>query len=495
LDRLRAREIWDVLIVGGGATGLGAAVDAASRGYRTVLVEARDFGSGTSSRSTKLIHGGVRYLAQGNLKLVREALRERGLILQNAPHLATPLDFIIPVYRRKDRLLYGLGLKAYDRLAGKLSLGPTRILTRRQVLDAAAIQSDGLIGGVVYRDLQFDDARMAISLLRTFLSLGGVAANYMPVTWMEHEAGRLLTVFARDEETGEEFQITARAFINATGVFADEIRRMDQPDAEPMLSPSQGTHIVLPRSFLPGGSAVMVPKTDDGRVIFAVPWQGRTLVGTTDVPVGAATMEPRALPEEVKFLLVHANRYLSSHILERDVLAVFSGLRPLVKDPKGHRGAALSRDHTVVVSPSGLVTVTGGKWTTYRLMAEDAVNQAVEVAGLEKRPCLTASLRLKDDEDKDEFLAGYSAATSGWPTNLPYRVGDILWAARHEMARTVEDILARRTRALLLDAKASQESAPFVAQILAEELGFGDSWQASQIQRYRSLAATYQLPQ
>lgn len=553
---LAARRPWDVLVIGGGATGLGAAVDAAARGYRTALLEGHDFAKGTSSRSTKLAHGGVRYLRQGDLSLVIEALRERGRLLRNAPHLVRHLRFVVPSYEWWEGPFYGAGLKVYDLLAGRLGLGPSRPLSRAETLALLpTVEPAGLRGGVVYHDAQFDDARLAIALARTLDDLGGVPVNAVRVVGLLKAAGPhgLVTgVTARDEESGEALEIPARVVINATGVFADEVRRLDEPGVEPLLAPSQGVHLVLDRRFLPGDSAVLVPHTDDGRVLFAVPWLGRVVVGTTDTPVAAAALEPRPLPQEIEFLLGHAGRYLTGHPEASDVLSCFAGLRPLIagvagvaagesRGPGGAGGAAgggvgrggtaaLRRDHLVQVSASGLVTVTGGKWTTYRRMGEDAVDAAAAVAGLPDRPSVTATLRLHgaeagggqggigggagpaghggegggdgggdggDDRSMDPEVARLIAERPEWGEklhpHLPYRAADVVRAARHEMARSVEDALARRTRALLLDARASVEAAPRAAALLAAELGRDDAWQRGQVAAYRELARGYWL--
>jgi glycerol-3-phosphate dehydrogenase len=511
LDRIASREAWDIVIIGGGATGLGAAVDAAARGYRTLLLEAHDYAKGTSSRSTKLIHGGVRYLAEGDIALVREALRERGLLRRNAPHLVHDCAFVVPAYSIWARRYYGLGLKVYDFLAGQRNLGRSRKLSRTEVLARVpTVEPRGLRGGIVYHDGQFDDARLAITLVRTLFDLGGTALNYAPVTALHKEGGRIAGVVIRDAETGLEHTITARAVINATGVFVDAIRRLDDPAASVLVTPSQGAHLVLDRAFLPGDAALMIPRTDDGRVLFAIPWHGRTLVGTTDTPVDRPALEPRPLVQEVDFLLRHAARYLTRDPSPADVLSAFAGLRPLVRPPHATETARISREHTIVVSTAGLVTIAGGKWTTYRRMGAEVVAAAAEVAGLPERPCATETLALhgwQRGTAQDIPLAVHGAdrpaveavcaEQPGWDRplhpRLPYRLGEVVWAARHEQARTVEDVLARRTRALLLDARASAEAAPDVAALLAAALGKDDAWQAEQVERYRELARGYVL--
>ena len=499
--------VWDMIVIGGGATGLGIAVDAAARGYHTLLLEQRDFASGTSSRSTKLIHGGVRYLQQGNLSLVQESLRERGLLMKNAPHLVHNLSFIVPLYDWWEGPFYGAGLKLYDLLAGKLGIGPSRHLDREETLTLLpTIEPTGLRGGIIYHDGQFDDARLAISLARTLEDLGGVPLNYLEVTALEKSAGRIAGVTALDRESGREHCLRGRAVINATGVYCDAIRKLDDPDADSIVTPSQGIHLVLERSFLGGESAIMVPHTDDGRVLFAVPWYDRVLIGTTDTLVTSISMEPRPLAEEIEFLLEHAGRYLTRHPGRSDIKSAFAGLRPLLRGSGQKETALLSRDHAILVGNSGLVTISGGKWTTYRKMAEDAVDQAESVAGLTARPSITAQLPIRGWQETPENgpwsmygadsvrlteLAEEPSGNELLHPQLPYRVCQVIWAVRHEYARTVEDVLARRTRALFLDAIASMELAPRVAQLMAAELGCDAGWQQQQVSDFLRLARGY----
>jgi glycerol-3-phosphate dehydrogenase len=508
LGRLRGQGRWDLVVIGGGATGLGTAVDAASRGYSTLLLEAGDFARGTSSRSTKLIHGGVRYLSQGNIALVREALHERAVLLRNAPHLVHRLDFLIPAYSWAGIAYYGLGLKVYDLLAGGSGLGGSRPVGRAGALQLApTLGSGGLRGGIVYSDGQFDDARFAIALARTLIDLGGVALNGLSVARLRKEAGKVAGVEAVEDETGESFPIRAKAVINATGVEADAIRALDDPAAASSMRPSRGSHVVLDRSFLPGDTAVMIPKTDDGRVLFAIPWRGSVLLGTTDTPVDQVAREPHPSAIEVGYLLDHASRYFDRKPRREDIRSTFAGLRPLLS--KGGRGrtASLSREHAVLVSESGLITIGGGKWTTYRRMGMDAVDRAVDVAGLDRRPSETEALRLHGwtSETLEGPLVSYGSDAPelrkliaenpvwGGPIHpsLPDLKVEAIWAARHELARSVEDVLARRTRGLFLDARASIEAAPVVAELLAGELGFDESWQTAQVRAFRDLAAGY----
>ena len=511
LKQLESETSWDMIVIGGGATGLGAAVEAASRGYQALLLEQSDFAKGTSSRSTKLIHGGVRYLQQGNLSLVLEALRERGLLIRNAPHLVHNLSFVVPIYDWWEGPFYGVGLKLYDVLAGKLGLGPSRLLSLEETLNhIPTVETSGLRGGVMYHDGQFDDARLAISLALTFADLGGVAVNYLQVTGIFKEDNLVAGVLARDAESGCEFRINGKVVVNAAGPFIDGVRRMVDPDAKQLITASQGVHLVLDGSFLSGDSAIMVPHTDDGRLLFAVPWHSRTIVGTTDTPVSEATLEPLALPEEIEFLLSHASRYLTRHPAKADVLSVFTGIRPLVKSGGSGDTASLSRDHTLLVDSSGLVTIGGGKWTTYRKMGEDTVTAAAQIAGLPDRPSVSGSLHLHGwqegvgADDPWQVYGSDAAALKqlveenpAWceplHQSLPYCLGEVIWAVRYEWARTVEDVLSRRTRALLLDARASMAAAPAVAALMASELGKDQAWQEKQISEYCELAGGYLL--
>ena len=513
LDRLRTRDTpWDLLVVGGGATGLGIALDAATRGYAVVLVERDDFAAATSSRSTKLLHGGVRYLRQGNIKLVREALAERGRVLANAPHLATPLPFVIPAYRFGERFYYGAGLAVYERLAGRASLGRSRILDAPGTRAALpGLRGDGLRGGVRYLDGQFDDARLAICLAQSAWDHGATVLNHTELVAFTQQNGIVNGGVVRDSETSETFEMPARVVVNATGVFSDTLRRLARPDATPTVAPSQGSHLVLPRRFLPGDAALMIPNTDDGRVLFAIPWQGRLLLGTTDQAIAEAKAEPVTQADEIAYLLHHIARYLDPAPTAADILSVFSGLRPLVRQSGTKGSAALARDH-LLHHEAGLVSITGGKWTTYREMAEQTVDLAAQTAGLPARTCRTAGLALHGAPATpapiDDPLARYGsdapalralAATDpalAAPLHpaLALTGAEVVWAARHEMARTVVDVLARRSRTMLFDARASLDIAPAVARLLARELGRDDAWIARQIAHYVHHATTYHLP-
>ncbi len=504
LLRIRERHTpWDMVVIGGGATGVGVAVDAASRGYEVLLLEQSDFGKGTSSRSTKLVHGGVRYLEQGNISLVMEALKERGLLRRNAPHLVHDLGFVVPNYEWWEAPFYGLGLKIYNLLAGKYGFGVSEILSLEETLARLpTIKTEGLRGGVIYFDGQFDDTRLLINLVTTAIEQGGTLLNYMKVTSLEKGSdGFLDALTAQDQETGEEFHIQARVMINATGPFCDPVRRMAEPEATPMIAPSQGIHLVFDGSFLPGDSAIMVPHTSDGRVMFAIPWHGHTLVGTTDTPIEEAVLDPVPFEEEIEFILETASRYLHKPPSRSDILSVFVGIRPLVRAGDAKNTAALSRDHTIHIDPSGLLTIAGGKWTTYRRMAEDCVNQAALLAGLPEQPCVTSNLNIHGfhmASERHGALAVYGvdaplilelvratpALGEVLHESLPYTGAEVVWAVRQEMARTLEDVLARRTRALFLNAQAAVAMAPKVADLIAAELGRDEAWKQKQVEEF-----------
>lgn len=515
ITKTNSTDSWDVIVIGGGATGLGAAVDSAARGYRTLLLEQVDFSKATSSRSTKLVHGGVRYLQQGNISLVREALHERGLMFENAPHLVKNLGFVVPQYKWWEGPFYGIGLKLYDLLAGKLNFEPSRYLNPQQTIEHIPnLEPDGLVGGTQYYDGQFDDSRMCIALARTALDLNATTLNHAEVTGLiRDQADHVCGVTFEDKETGIEHKARGSVVINATGVFANAVRRMDDVQCKSVVEPSRGVHLVLDASFLAGDTAIMVPHTDDGRVLFVIPWHGRCLVGTTDEKAPAPIMEPRATNEEVDFILRNASRYLARVPQREDIRSVFAGLRPLVRN-EGKATKMISREHEILVSRSGLVTVIGGKWTTYRKMADDVMDHAIDVGGLKRKPCVTQHLHIRGYLDRhdprmpnEDWLRVYGAdsrevlaickETPGGEKllhpRLPYPKGVVVHAVRHEMARTVEDVLARRTRALLLDAKAAEDCAEETAHLMANELNRDASWVTDQVNQFRELAWGYQV--
>src|SRR6187401_414644 len=508
IDKLNSIKEFDICIIGGGATGLGIAVDAASGGCKTILLEKYDFAKGTSSRSTKLVHGGIRYLQQGNIKLVMEALKERGLLKKNAPHLVKNQSFVIPNYKWWENSFYGVGLKVYDWMAGSLGLGPSQLLNKEETLALAPnLDEDGLRGGVLYHDGQFDDARLAIHLAMTAADHGAVVINYISVEGLMKVNEKVCGVIAKDSFNGNEYEIKAKAVINATGIFSDNIAKMDDKDAEPLISHSQGIHLVFDKEFLPSDTAIMIPRTDDGRVLFAVPWHNKVIVGTTDTPVAGASIEPVALKSEIEFVMQHIARYLQKDPLLSDVRSVFAGLRPLVKS-NSKITAAISRDHHISVSDSELISITGGKWTTYRKMAEDVMEVAIHKAGMSEKECVTKNLHIHGYKENNDYTAAlyyYGTDKDGIEDlikkdsslaelvhpSLPYLKAEIIWAIQNEMCMTVEDALARRTRALLLDAKAAIESASLVANMMAKEMGKNETWIKEQIDSFISLAKNY----
>lgn len=509
LNKVKNKAIWDVIVIGGGASGLGIALDAASRGYTTLLLEQSDLAKGTSSRSTKLVHGGVRYLANGDLKLVYDALQERGILQHNAPHLVKRQSFVIPCYSLLSKFKYYFGLKFYDLLSGSYSLGKSEALSNEEVTQLfPGITTEGLVGGVKYYDAQFDDSRLAVNLAQTCIEHGGVVLNYFKVTDLIKTDNKVHGVKAKDIETGIEYTLEAKAVVNATGVFVDNILRMDVPDKKPMVKPSQGIHIVISSSFLNSQCALMIPETPDGRVLFAIPWHEHILVGTTDTPIDEYSMEPLALDKEVKFILDTIKIYLKNPPEEKDILSVFAGLRPLAAPVDNSvKTKEISRSHKLLVSDSGLVTITGGKWTTYRKMAEETVEKIIEVGKLPKVNCNTKNLKIKGfaEFSSKSYLAIYGSEEENiWKlvrerpylenklvSTLPYIEAEVVWAVRNEMARTVEDVLARRLRMLFLDARAAMEAAPRVAELMQMELNCDEDWKSKQVKEFNKIASNY----
>lgn len=506
---------WDIVIVGGGATGLGAALDAATRGYKVVLLEQADFTKATSSRSTKLVHGGVRYLAQGDVGLVVEALRERGRMKQNAPHLVKDQRFIIGNYKWWEKPFYTLGLTVYDILAGKRGLGRSLPMSKKAVLrEVPQLATKGLKGGVVYHDGQFDDSRMGINLMQTAVEQGAIVANYIKViSLIKDDFGKISSVIAEDQLNEEKYTLRAKAVINATGIFVDDLMKMDAPEKRNIVRPSQGVHLVVDKSFLGGDSAIMIPKTSDGRVLFGVPWHNKVILGTTDTPLKEFVLEPQALEEEIEFILNTAGQYLEKQPQRKDVLSVFAGLRPLAAPKENADGAKtkeISRSHKIVISESGLITITGGKWTTYRDMAEDVVDKAIDKVNLPRKKSKTKDLRIHgymENVDRSNFNYVYGSdiekiqklqdenpefAKKLHP-NYDYTVSEVIWAIREEMAQNVEDVLARRLRILFLDARAAIEMVEKVATIMAKEMDKNEKWTKLQIDEFIDLAQHYLL--
>jgi glycerol-3-phosphate dehydrogenase len=491
IQQLESTPEWDICIIGGGATGLGTALDAASRGFKTILLEQYDFAKGTSSRSTKLVHGGVRYLQQGNIKLVMEALRERGLLLQNAPHLVHNQKFVIPNYQWWEKPFYGIGLKIYDKMAGKLGLGPSQLLSKEEILRLApTLDPEDLKGGVLYHDGQFDDARLAISIAQTAAQHGGTLLNYFPVCGLLKLNNKICGVWVKDSLTRKDYEVKSKVIINATGVFTDAIMKMDDAKHESIINPSQGIHLVVDKEFLPGDTAIMIPRTDDGRVLFAVPWHDKIVLGTTDTPVDSISAEPVPQQEEIEFILKHIGRYLTKDPRLSDVRSMFAGLRPLVKG-KSKKTAALSRDHLINIGDSGLITITGGKWTTYRKMAEDVTDIAMKTFDLPDKPCITKELKL-NGHDKVVTPAEIILLSE------PALKEIIKKSVQEEMCMTVEDFLSRRTRQLLLNAHEAIKAAPLVAKLMAEEMSKGlltdtkdENWIQEQINIFNGVAKNY----
>ena len=485
---------WDIIIIGGGATGVGVAIDAATRGYATLLLERYDFGKGTSSRSTKLIHGGVRYLEQGNVALVMEALHERGTLRTNAPHLVSELPFIVPSYAWWEGPFYGIGLKMYQLLSGKYGFGSSQIVSKEETLKRLPnVRSEGLKGGVVYYDGQFDDTRLLINMVTTAHEQGATLLNYANVVKLSKGADGLVDgVEWEDIETGQKFSAEAKVVVNATGPFTDSVRKLSEPDAPAMISPSQGAHLVFDASFLAGDTGIMVPHTSDGRVMFAIPWHNHTLVA-----------------EEIDFILQTSALYLAKKPTRADILSAFAGIRPLARDGEGKNTATFSRDHTIHIDQSGLLSIAGGKWTTYRNMAQDCVDHAATLGDLPERECVTKTLNIHgchpnaatfgelwfygtDAIAIRELAMEVPAFAERLDPSLPTIDAEVVWAAREEMARTVEDFLARRTRALFLNAKAAVRMAPRVAKLLAKELGHDDAWCSEQVATFAALAKGFQ---
>ena len=508
LTNLSNSPSFDIIIIGGGATGLGCAVDAASRGYKTLLLEKYDFAKGTSSRATKLVHGGVRYLAQGNIRLVREALLERGRLLKNAPHVCHTLGFVVPFYNLWQKWFYGIGLWWYEYLSAKLSLGKTKSLNKQQTLKLLPDLSDKkLKGGVLYFDGQFDDSRLAINLAQTAVEQGAIVLNYCGVNDFIKDGTKVVGVIAVDGLSGSTFELKTKAIINATGVFADSLLQLAEGHKEETIAPSQGIHLVVEKQFFKGSTALMVPKTDDGRVLFIIPWHGKLLLGTTDTPVEQISTEPRPLQKEIDFILTHFNRYVSSTINRSDVKSVYVGLRPLAKTKAKVNTSVMPRDHQIKILASGLIHVTGGKWTTYRSMAEHAVNIAIQTAHMKRAVCKTKRLKIHgwikgnaknhfsvyglDGEIIQGMIREDVNLGEKIHSGYPYTLAEVKWSIENEMAMTVEDVLARRIRLLFLDAQAAIAVAPKVSKCFVAWGGVSEADAQQQVSDFVKLAEGY----
>ncbi len=510
IEEIQNTEVFDIIIIGGGATGLGAAVDAATRGYKTLLLEKYDFAKGTSSKATKLVHGGVRYLAQGNIKLVRDALRERGFLLKNAAHICTKMPFIIPCYSLWQKIYYGIGLKVYDAMSGKLGLGNTKLLSSKKVVELMPdVSATNLKGGVLYTDGQFDDARLALNLAQTAIENGAIVLNYFAVTNLIKEKNSVAGVTCKDELTGNVFILKAKAIINATGVFVDDIIQMDEKNEDKLVTPSQGIHLVVEKKYFTSTNALMIPKTSDGRVLFAVPWHNYVVIGTTDTAVATIEIEPKPIKEEVAFILQNVNKYLATTITTQNIKSVFVGLRPLVKKKGTNNTSLLARDHTILISTSKLISITGGKWTTYRKMAEEVINNAAYVGGLPKAKCITQTLSIHGNTNQlpnsdvsfygtdVKYIEDLYNQTEEYKNlihpKFTYTKAMVVFAVKNEMACKAEDVLARRIRLLFLDAQAAIEAVPDVATIMALEMGKDEEWIKQEILSFTTLAKQYLL--
>ncbi len=520
LSILKSINIWDVIVIGGGATGIGIALDSSSRGYKTLLLEQSDFSKGTSSRSTKLIHGGIRYLSQGNIKLVYEALKERGFLLKNAPHLVKKKEFIIPIFNWKTGALYWTGLKLYEWLSGSLSFGKSKFLSRNDIIKKVPeIKPNNLKGGIIYYDGQFDDSRLAINLAQTCVKKGGILLNYFKVKNLKKEKNKISGVLAFDVENNIEYSIRSKVVINATGIFSESIYKMDENKCSLSIKPSQGTHIVLNRSFFSSESSIVIPKTSDGRILFCVPWYDHVLVGTTDTFLNKIILDPVPLENEINFILKTFKKYFIFNPKKSDILSAFSGLRPLFypygSNNTNTKAKDISRSHKIIISKSGLINIIGGKWTTYRKMAEDVINKAIIVGNLYKKPSITKNLKIhgsnyNEKEKNNIYWKKYGEdeynikklicenpilGNKLFPnSNFCFTEAEVIWMVRYEMARTVEDVLARRFRLLFLNAKKAIEIAPKIASIMAKELSKNKDWEKSQINYFKKLAIKYYYP-
>ncbi|MBK8518160.1 MAG: glycerol-3-phosphate dehydrogenase/oxidase [Saprospiraceae bacterium] len=490
LHQIENTTLWDIVVIGGGATGLGSALDAASRGYKVLCVEKTDFSKGTSSRSTKLIHGGVRYLEQGNFSMVKHALQERWVLLNNASEATKKLSFVLPVYSWWQFFYYGLGLMLYDFLSGKFSIGKTRLMNKESVLKKIPdLHTDSLKGGIRYFDGQFDDSQICIALARTAISQGATVVNHMAAESFIYQDNKISGLNLRDTLINKPYTVHCKTTINATGVFVDKVMNKDTPHHESLVSPSQGIHIVIHKKFYMSQHAMLIPKTTDGRVLFAVPWHDQVIIGTTDSKTDLILEEPVATKEEINFVIENFNSYMTHHLTLHDIQSVYAGLRPLVKKKNITSTADLVRDHTIVVSDSGLVTITGGKWTTYRKMARDVVNRAIRTSSLHYERSQTKSLHLiiKTNEDTTNQSVIIHP-------DFPYTTSDVHFAIDEEMACTLEDILARRVRLLFLDAKAAMKVAPDVCKILQTRFNHSDEWYKSELETFYLTAKKY-LPE
>ncbi len=512
-----AEDRFDLLVIGGGATGAGVALEAATRGLKTLLVEKHDFGAQTSSRSTKLVHGGVRYLEAAikrldrvQWNLVKDALKERAVFLRIAPHLAWKVELLTPIYRAFEIPYYLAGLKLYEALAGRASIGRAYFVPATTAKARyPQLKPEGLKGAVVYADGQFDDARMNLAVALTALEAGAVVLNHAEVTGFLMEEGRVVGAEVKDLLSGGTFAVRARMVVNATGPFTDRVRQLADPEAEPMLVTSSGVHLVLPARYAPMDTGLLIPKTEDGRVLFVLPWEGYTLAGTTDEPA-EVTDHPVPTAGEIDYILRHLNRHFALEVSREQIRSAWSGLRPLVRDPRARDTARLARDHVIHEEKTGLVTIAGGKWTTYRKMAEDLVNyldktrglglpksrtaEHVLLGGRNYDPAKEEELALRIDPDTARHLAhtyGDQAAAvlrfaqeHGLFARLvpgqPFLEAEVVWAARYELAETPLDFVERRVRLAFLETEAARKALPRITELMQKEKG----WSRPEAERF-----------
>lgn len=499
---------FDVIVIGGGATGLGVAVESVTRGYRTLLLEAYDYGKGTSSKSTKLVHGGIRYLANFDFALVKEGLEERYYFLNNAPHVAKKQSYLIPFHGFFEKVKYSLGIALYDKFAKNKKIGKSRFLSKKQMLSQAPqINLRGLSGGAIYYDGVFDDTRMLVTLLRTFEEQGGVAFNYHPVTDFTYQGNRINGVKVLNSLQDQQLEFSAKVVINATGTLTDILLNKAEPQLQhKTISVAQGTHLVFDKAIFNSPHCLVIPETSDGRILFVSPWHDKIIVGTTDVPIEQPSIEPVAQPAEIAFILETLNRYTAKPVTKEQVRSVFCGQRPLVCDPTEKATKKISRKHEILETANGLISIVGGKWTIYRRMGEDTINYAVQRNYLPASQSVTQNFKLFGYSTSvlESVLSVYGSQADAILTiqkqtanfakihpDLPYLQAEVIYQVREEHAKTVEDVLARRTHAVLLDAKAARQSAKLVAQLMATELDCDEVWVERQVQAFENFITAY----
>ncbi len=500
LDKISTVDTWDIIIIGGGATGMGIALDATTRGLKTLLVEKGDLANGTSSRSTKLVHGGVRYLKQFHFKLVFEAIKERKIILKNAPHLSSALPFIIPIYSYFNMLYYGIGLFLYEMLAGwESNIGRTTLLSRKSTINNLPfIKTKNLKGGILYYDAQFNDSQLCIDIAATATNNDATIINYFECADFIKSNEKVIGIQGVDRLSQKKYTIKGKNIINATGVFSDTILQMDDPQKSSIIKPSKGVHLVFND---PGKTltkyALMSPIKQDDRVIFVIPWMGKLLVGTTDTPIEKITTEPAASMEDVAYLLNLYNSLSENKIDKNSVVSMFAGLRPLIKLSDEDATALISREHSILTSASGIITIAGGKWTTYRKMAEDVMELVIANQKLPNSKCKTEYISVDISAVKNKTIESYILSDKSLAEKIhpafSFTKAQVVYAIQHEMAMTIEDVLARRIRLLFLDAKAAIEAAKEVAKIFVNYANKEDEQMKEQMVAFEKIANKYLL--